>query len=184
MKRIIGCFALFLSLASYAQENSALLLAENPAHFYCRAQVGAIAGDVQTIGVNVASGYQFRFGLETGVSFGRENYTYNYSPLLAEVNYAFPVWKSIQPFAGINGGTMVNLSPYHYYPKSVTGCFGARIGFTRLITKHVGWTTSIGYRYMQLFEPVAYIYDVWPYNPGLIIIDKHVVELRIGLELR
>lgn len=182
-----GLFLLFFSLSYLiqAQETQSLLALQKPAYFYSTAQVGVIAGNAQAISINASCGYHFRFGLEAGVSIGREVYSVTHYPLLLETNYCLRNWKSGRAYAGIYGGLILNTSSYTYNRGVPTGCAGLRIGFTGQLTEHLGWTTSLGYRFMQLDEPFFYPYDILTDDYGLIInVNKHVAELRIGLELR
>lgn len=183
MKTFLSLMFVGLCFLANAQETK-IVRTDKPSFFYVRAQAGCVAGDAQAVSLNAASGYHYRFGLETGISIGREHYSSTYAPLLLEAAYSFPNWKSIRPFVGIYGGTLLSLSPYNYYRKPAAPCMGVKIGFTRNLTEHLGWTTSIGYRFMQLQEPSYYPLWLDTAIPVLTKINNHVAEIRIGLELR
>lgn len=176
-------FCTSLSLG-FSQDGATTLVAEKQAYFYGSAHVGCALGDAQAITVNTGWGYHFQSGLETGLSIGRERYNYTYAPIFIETNYGFRTWKSGKPFAGIFGGVLLNTSPYETSRSKKYGCIGARIGFTRYLTDNLGWTTSLGYRFMQLGEPNYYTLLLDEFSVKYTKINNHVIELRIGLELR
>lgn len=186
MKILLSFFIFSSAVIGFSQVKTESFQPVKPAYFYVSGYVGCLFGDAQAMTFNTGWGYHFRNGLETGLSIGRERYSYSYTytPLLFETNYGFSEWKSGKPFAGIFGGVLLNTSPYDFNRNRTFGCVGARIGFTRHISNHLGWTTSLGYRFMQLERPMYYSSYITPIIPWNEIVNSHVIELKIGLELR
>ena len=148
-------------------------------YFYGRGSVGLLMGDLSSGSIQLSSGYRFRFGLETGIGMGFESFYDRYTPIFTELRYNFGK-KRTQPFVGIMGGALFQLN--NYFENSAVGTFGAQIGMTHFFTKHIGLTTSVGYRYAALNQGIYYLYT--HFAPEPYTISNHRLELRIGLMLK
>lgn len=177
MKKYVVIFMLLLMNCLYSMSQ---VDSTSASYFYGRASAGLIIGNLPSGSAQFASGYHFRFGLETGVGLGLEMYDDRYSPVFVELRYHFGK-KRTQPFIGFMGGALFNMNQY-YYGNRTTGTFGAQIGLTHFFNKHLGFSTSVGYRYLPLYSGIYYNhFDFAPmYTPA----SLHNAEVRIGLVLK
>lgn len=148
-------------------------------YFYGRGSVGLLVGNLSSGSIRLSSGYHFRFGLEAGIGMGFETFYDRYTPLFTELRYNFGK-KQTQPFVGIMGGALIQLN--QNYVNSAVGTFGVQIGMTHFFSKHIGLSTSVGYRYADLNQGIYYLYP--HFAPEPYTISNHRAELRIGLMLK
>lgn len=149
-------------------------------YFYGRGSVGLMVGNLSSGSAQISSGYRFKCGLEAGVGLGVESFYERYAPLFGEVRYNVGSGKT-QPFVGFMGGFLFQLNGY-YANSSVNGTLGAQFGLTHFFNKHIGLSTSVGYRYAALNQGYYYLHTY--FAPEQYVISNHRAEIRIGLILK
>lgn len=149
-------------------------------YFYGRGSVGILIGNLSSGSAQLSSGYRFRCGLETGIGLGYETHYDRYAPVFAEMRYHFGK-KRTQPFVGILGGALFELNNY-YGSNDPKATFGAQIGLTHFFSKHVGLSTSVGYRYTTVDYYYYFLHSY--FAPEYYSASPHRVEVRIGLVLK
>lgn len=144
--------------------------------FYLRANVGMMGGDQVSPSFHLVNGYSFNSHWDLGFGLGLENFAWDgYIPVFAEGRYNL-LNKSFTPFVSIMAGYEMPLSNWD----SNKGGFstGARIGFTRYLGNHIGFSTSAGYRFAYLKE----INQWWDDFETIREINRF--EIRLGLTFK
>jgi opacity protein-like surface antigen len=152
--------------------------------YYGRVTTGILTGDYSSRSFQMTNG--FRIG-QTDVGFGIGYETYNhirYAPLFLESRRHFLKGRNTQPFVGITAGYLASLSQNYYYTENRNGfTAGASVGLTHYFTKHLGITSSIGYRYLYA-QDNNYYYHMSILPMPMNLREMHRLEVRIGVAFR
>lgn len=143
--------------------------------FYNRINVGVLGGSNASPSFNIVNGYRMNenwsagFGLGTETFFGR-----SYIPVFFEGNYNI-LKKSTTPWLSVMAGYELPISNIG----DVKGGFtcGGKIGFSYFVGKHVGISTSLGYRYAYLRDE----FNGWGWEDFVTISQVNRFEFRVGL---
>ena len=178
---IITGMLLFTALTGFSQADSTAGT-KHPSGYYGRATAGVLAGEYSNMSFQFANG--FRLGqTEIGLGLGYESYYGSrFAPMFLESRYHFLRKKSTQPFVGVSAAYLASLNQSYYYNTRNGYSFGGSIGITHYFTKHVGVSSSIGYRYIATQEQQQYMYLMYP--PTIVQREMHRLELRVGIVFR
>lgn len=143
--------------------------------FYNRINVGVLGGSDASPSFNIVNGYRFDdrwstgFGLGTEAFFGR-----TYIPTFLEGNYNI-LKRSTTPWLSIMAGYEMPIESWG----DVKGGFtcGGKVGFSYFIGKHVGISTSLGYRYAYLRDKSNW----WGWEDFITISQVNRFEFRVGM---
>jgi opacity protein-like surface antigen len=152
--------------------------------YYGRVTTGILIGDYASRSFQLTNG--FRIG-QTDVGFGIGYEVYDlvrYAPLFLESRHHFLKGMKTQPFVGITAGYMASLNQYaNSYGDRNGFTAGVGVGLTHYFTKHLGITSSIGYRYVYAQDQNYYYHtSILPVPTSRT--ELHRVEVRIGLAFR
>lgn len=187
LKNIL-CLAitLFLSILGNAQNSTNELNEELPigsdnsvvSGFYNRFDVGILGGSAASRSFNIVNGYRINEHWSAGFGLGVEEFYWNrYIPTFLEGNYNL-LKKSTTPWLSVMAG-------YEIPTVSSNGAnrggftYGGKVGFSYFIGKHIGITTSIGYRYAHLQAETFWI--GWDLPPITTVTDINRYEFRFGM---
>lgn len=116
--------------------------------FYNRINVGVLGGSNSSPSFNIINGYRFNQHWSVGLGLGVEQFFWNrYIPTFVEGNYNL-LKSPTTPWLSVMAGYEVPFENFNTVKGGIT-C-GGKIGFSYFIAKHVGISTSIGYRYAHL----------------------------------
>lgn len=150
MKKILFVFCFLISGFWGITQNSTKELSDNNnlpsvSGFYNRISVGVLGGSNSSPSFNVVNGYRFNEHFSTGFGLGFEHFFNRwYVPLFFEGNYKL-LKNNTSPFLGLMSGYELPLRSIANDKGGFT-C-GGKIGFDFFVNKHVGITTSLGYRF-------------------------------------
>ncbi len=152
-------------------------------NYYGRGSVGLLIGEFASGSAQISNGYAFGCGLDVGIGLGFENYNYTrFAPLFLETRYHFGKHET-KPFVGLMTGYMAGLNQYD----KVRGfTAGLQVGMTHYFTKHIGISTSVGYRYVMTESTNIYYTQLHQFAPYQYIENQniHRIEARFGLVIR
>lgn len=181
MKRIILITTLLLSGMSAWSQTEEII--PNPkGNYYGRGSVGLLMGEMSSGSAQISNGYAFGCGLDVGIGLGYENYNYSrFAPVFVETRYHFGK-RETKPFVGLMGGYMAGLNQYNNVRGFTTGL---QAGITHYFTKHIGISTSVGYRYVMTESTNVYtqLHILAPYPP-MQNANIHRIEARFGIVIR
>jgi hypothetical protein len=177
---------LFLSILGNAQNSTNELNEELPivsdnsvvSGFYNRFDVGILGGSAASRSFNIVNGYRMNEHWSAGLGLGVEEFYWNrYIPTYLEGNYNL-LKKSTTPWLSVMAG-------YEIPTVSSNGTnrggftYGGKVGFSYFIGKHIGITTSIGYRYAHLQAETIWI--GWDIAPVTTVTNINRYEFRFGM---
>jgi hypothetical protein len=183
MKRLLSIFLFtVLCLNGFSQPNPNRA---SKLGYYARVSVGVLTGDLSTVSVLASNGISMG-RIDLGLGLGLEGHDFRgYAPIMIESRYHLTNGVT-QPFIGIGGGYLAALNNYYNdYRGGYTA--GANIGMTHYLTKHIGITTTLGYRFSYTHLYVTNWASVQPSyystDPNLVR-NMHRVEFRVGMAFR
>ena len=144
--------------------------------FYLRANVGMMGGDNVSPSFHLVNGYSFNSHWDVGFGLGLESFAWNgYIPVFVESRYNL-LNKNYTPFISVMSGYEMPVGNWDSNKGGFTA--GARIGFTRYLGNHVGFSTSVGYRFAYLTEVNSW----WDDFETIREINRF--EIRLGLTFK
>jgi hypothetical protein len=155
-----------------------------PIGYYGRVSVGILTKDYSTLSLQVANGISLGH-VDLGLGLGLETHDHSsYVPILVESRYNFGKGTT-QPFIGVCGGYLAALGQVNNYDYQGGYTGGANIGITHYFSKHIGITTTLGYRFSHTHNR----FPDWVMDPGFypdynVIRDMHRFEIRLGIAFR
>lgn len=177
---------LFLSTLGNAQNSTNELNEELPigsdnsvvSGFYNRFDVGILGGSAASRSFNIVNGYRINAHWSAGLGLGIEEFYWNrYIPTYLEGNYNL-LKKSTSPWLSVMAGYEIpTISSNGTNRGGFT--YGGKVGFSYFIGKHIGITTSIGYRYAHLQAET--FWTGWDLPPITTVTDINRYEFRFGM---
>ncbi|NOQ74080.1 MAG: hypothetical protein GQ574_18885 [Crocinitomix sp.] len=143
--------------------------------FYNRINVGVLGGSNASPSFNIINGYRFNERWSAGLGLGTETFFNSaYIPTFIEGNYNI-LKKSTTPWLSVMAGYEMPIDNWG----DVKGGFtcGGKVGFSYFVGKHVGISTSLGYRFAYLRDESNW----WGWEDFVTISEVNRFEFRVGM---
>jgi hypothetical protein len=184
---------LFILLAVYANSQNEIVK-DKSISFYNVTSIGIMPVNEKTGPTNlftVVNGVQFKNRISVGLGFGIEKTNYWYKkniPLFIEGRYSFTDKPNSLYFSMLTGYLLAGDNGNRNDNYGITA--GASLGINVFASKHIGISTSIGYRYSHVVNTNNYgygyfvCYDIYPYYVTKKETDLNRFELKVGFIIR
>lgn len=151
--------------------------AEIPARgFYNRTSIGILSGESFDASLRVVNGFALNRHWELGLGLGLESMRWDgYIPVFLEARYA--VFKgSTRPYLGVHAGYEMPVRNMQFDKGGFSG--GVEFGVTNYFSRHIGISTSIGYRYSYMVQK-----NSW-WDDFVTTTQMNRFEIRLGFVFR
>ncbi len=185
MKKIISLalLTLFLGQISFAQEAAKSAPCSKMA-FVGQVSAGVLGGDQTSRVFHVKNGVAFANHFFATLGLGVENYyDVHYLPIFIDFRYNI-LNRKTTPFVSLSSGYLQPLGRNynsHIDKGGYTG--GVKIGVSHFFSEHIGFETSVGYRYSWLEREDNNYYYAWDplFVPYTTEYNMNRFELSVGL---
>jgi len=148
---------------------------------YSSVSLGYMPGVNAGNSFHIINGYRFNNHWNLGIGLGKETIqNYDYIPLFLHGQYNLFA-SSTTPFISVMAGYELPFNNNNFNKGGFTT--GAQIGINHYFSKHVGLTTSVGYRYGYFKRDQSNWnqQDIWWAEPVITIRELNRFEFRFGL---
>jgi hypothetical protein len=148
----------------------------NSTGFYNRTSLGILGGSEIGYSLRTVNGYSFNRHWEVGLGVGIDRFLWTpYIPIFAEGRYSL-FTGATRPFVSAHAGYEMPLRNFEFNKGGLTT--GLDLGVTHYFSKHLGISTSAGYRFALLKEN-----SMW-WDDFTTISQLNRYEIRLGLVFR